>query len=199
MMDEIMTVMDVFPTLVEATAIDAGEHFPWDGKSLWGAISEGEAAPRTDDVFFASETPIYGHFNLTLFNDEWKLVQLIVSGLSSVEITNSLFRIEEDPYEYNNLAEEHPEVVAEFAKAIHQWRMLYPVSGTRHELVPPPGWRAPRDWASYPKPIAELQPKPARGMPPEGLAAPLDWQHGEVGRLIYDCEPYPLLGGGLCK
>jgi len=27
----------------------------------------------------------------------------------------------------------------------------------------------------------------------------LDFQHGEAGRLIYDCEPYSILGGGLCK
>ena len=37
------------------------------------------------------------------------------------------------------------------------------------------------------------------GMPPEGTLRPLDWQHGEAGRLIYDCEPVQLLGGGLCK
>ena len=52
---------------------------------------------------------------------------------------------------------------------------------------------------SYPVPISELQDAPARGMPPEGALAPLDWMHGENGRLIYDCEPYALLGGGLCK
>ena len=28
---------------------------------------------------------------------------------------------------------------------------------------------------------------------------PLDWLHGETGRLIYDCEPYGFLGGGFCK
>ena len=40
---------------------------------------------------------------------------------------------------------------------------------------------------------------PAPGMPPPGAVRPLDWMHGEGGRLIYDCEPYDLLGGGLCK
>ncbi len=27
----------------------------------------------------------------------------------------------------------------------------------------------------------------------------IDWQHGEAGRLIYDCEPVQLLGGGACR
>ena len=89
--------------------------------------------------------------------------------------------------------------MARLADEIHRWRQRYPVSGTRHELVPPPGWRAPKDWASYPVPIEDLQGEPAQGMPPPYAIRPLDWQHGEAGRLIYDCEPVALLGGGLCK
>ena len=34
--------------------------------------------------------------------------------------------------------------------------------------------------------------------PPYALPV-LDYQHGEAGRLIYDCEPYSFLGGGLCR
>jgi hypothetical protein len=34
--------------------------------------------------------------------------------------------------------------------------------------------------------------------PPEAIPI-LDYQHGEAGRLIYDCEPRQILGGGLCK
>jgi len=84
------------------------------------------------------------------------------------------------------------------AAAIHEWRSMYPVAGTRSELVPPPGWRAPRDWASYPIPLADLQDAPAPGMPPASGLRPLDWMHGEAGRLLYDCEPW-ILQGGLCK
>ena len=85
------------------------------------------------------------------------------------------------------------------AAALHQWRMMYPAAGTRMELVPPPGWRAPLDWVDYPIPIAKLQSEPAPGMPPPSAIRALDWLHGEGGRLIYDCEPYGWLGGGLCK
>ncbi len=91
------------------------------------------------------------------------------------------------------------EVVAEMASAVHYWRTLYPVAGTRSELVPPPGWRAPKDWASYPRSVEETQEQAAPGMPPAFALKPLDWQHGEAGRLIYNCEPYAFIGGGLCK
>ena len=66
-------------------------------------------------------------------------------------------------------------------------------------LPPPPGWRAPKDWVSYPNPLDALQDEPALGMAPKDTIPALDWLHGESGRLIYDCEPWPILGGGLCR
>ena len=198
-MESIMSAMDIFPTLAEATGVPMRNRRKLDGRSLWSAISQGVAVPREDLLFFASETPISGHFNLTAFDDDWKLVQEVRQGLLSADVTNHLFRIRDDPNEYNNLAEEHPDIVQRLAKAIYQWRFLHPNSGTRAQLVPPPGWRAPRDWATYPVPIEDLNPTPAPGMPPAFALPILDWQHGEAGRLIYDCEPYAILGGGLCK
>ena len=196
--DSIMTAMDVFPTLATAAGVPRGNTMDLDGRDLWKPISEERHVPREDYVFFASETPISGYFNLTAFNDEWKLVQEVNQGLTTADITNHLFRISEDPYERVNLAEKRPEIVAEMAHAIHTWRTMHPISGTRHQLVPPPGWRAPKDWATYPVPIEDLQSTPAPGMPPSFALPILDWTHGESGRLLYDCEPYEWLGGGLC-
>ena len=115
-LDSIMTVMDVFPTVIEAAGISAGEHFPFDGRSLWSSIKSGAAAPRNDYVFFASETPIYGHFNLTVFNDQWKLVQEVDQEQLTTTVTSHLFNINDDPNEYVNLAAEYPDVIEELAK-----------------------------------------------------------------------------------
>jgi arylsulfatase A-like enzyme len=195
-MTQIMTAMDVFPTLAEAAAISPRNKRQFDGRSMWQAITEGAVIPRQDLVYFASETPIYGLFSLTAFNDEWKLVQEIEQDQLATTVTNYLFRIKDDPYEYNNLAQAHPEVVLELAQSIHDWRALYPISGTRSQLVPPPGWRAPKDWATYPIPIDELQTAPAPGMPPnKQIERLLDMQHGERGRLVYDCSPKWWLAG----
>ncbi|MAG29266.1 MAG: arylsulfatase [Deltaproteobacteria bacterium] len=197
--DSIMSAMDVFPTLAEAAGIEAKNSFELDGRSLWPAIAEGRPMPRDELLFFASETPIRGVFNLTGFDDEWKLVQTITQGLVSADVESWLFKLDQDPHERNNLAATHPERVADMAKQIHRWRMMYPVAGTRNELVPPPGWRAPRDWTDYPIPTKDLQDTSAPGMPPAEALPILDFQHGEAGRLLYDCEPVQLLGGGLCK
>ena len=166
---------------------------------LWPALEAGRQEPRSDYLFFASETPIRGHYNITAFNDQWKLVQEIEQGLLAADVTTHLFRISEDPNEHHNLAASHPDIVADMSEAILAWRNLYPVSGTRHALVPPPGWRAPKDWVDYPIALEALQEQPAPGMAPPFALPILDFQHGEAGRLIYDCEPYAILGGGLCK
>jgi len=199
-MQQIMSAMDVFPTLAEAAGVAPGNRqFELDGRSLWPAISRGQRQPREDLLFFASETPIRGSFMFTAFNDHWKLVQEVEQGLLSATVSNHLFRIDQDPNEYNNLASEYPRIVEKLAGEIHYWRTLHPVAGARSELVPPPGWRAPRDWATYPRSFEETQDAAAPGMPPAHALKPLDWQHGEAGRLIYNCEPYRIAGGGLCR
>jgi arylsulfatase A-like enzyme len=198
--ESIMSVMDVFPTLAAAAGVEAKNTRRLDGRNLWPALHEGKPVRLERMLFFGSETPIRGSLDLTAFDDEWKLVQTVKQGQLSAEVTHHLFRIADDPYETNDLASQHPDVVTRMAEAIRHWRSLYPIAGTRSELVAPPGWRAPKDWASYPIPLEKLQETPAPGMAPdETTKRILDWQHGETGRLLYDCDPYALLGGGLCK
>ncbi len=186
-MTDIMTVMDVFPTLAEAAGIEARNEFPLDGRSLWSSIANRAPGPRPDYVFFASETPNYGQFNLTIFNDEWKLIQEVEQDQLETKNVVHLYKISEDPNEYINLAEQHPDIVADLAKKIRDWRAIYPINGTRSKLMPPPGWRAPRDWAEYPRPLDSLQDEAAPGTPPPNTIHWLDQNIGERGRLIYGC------------
>ncbi len=194
-LSSILTVMDLYPTLAAMAGVPVNGGLRLDGRDLSKVVA-GEAAQRLDEfVFFTAETPIRGRFSLTAFDEDWKLVQEIQQGLLAAQVTNHLFKIAEDPYERNNLAAEHPDRVADMAEAIRRWRLLHPLNGTRSNLVPPPGWRAPKDWAAYPIPIDALQDAEAPGMPPPGAKLPLDLMHGESGRLIYDCTPRPWLFG----
>lgn len=196
-MNQIMSVMDVFPTLAAAAGIEPLNERPLDGRNMWPAIAQGQTVPLDQNLYFVSETPLYGSFSLTTFNDEWKLVQQVEQDQIHVVVTNYLFDIKEDPNEYNNLAASEPEIVQELAKLIHDRRALYPIAGTRSQLVPPPGWRAPVSWADYPIPLSKLQPEPALGMVPEFALRLMDMRHGERGRLVYDCKPKWWLAG-LC-
>ena len=195
----IISVMDVLPTLMAAAGIETNTQYPLDGKNMLPAFTGETDIPREEYLFFISETPFKNRVNATVFNQDWKLVQKIHTVLNSIDIENYLFKIDNDPYETNNLAEQYPRLVADMSEEIRFWRSLYPVAGTRSELVPPPGWRAPIDWATYPIPEGKLQQESARGMAPASALRTLDWQYGEAGRLIYNCEPYRWVGGGLCK
>ena len=187
--DQIMSVMDVFPTLAAAARIEAGNTFELDGRNMWPAIALGETVSLEKPLMFASEIPIYGSFKFTAFDEDWKLVQEVEQEQLSITVTNYLFDIANDPNEYNNLASAYPDIVEQFSQAIHDWRAQYPINGTRSELVPPPGWRAPRDWASYPIPLEELQEQSNTGMAPSpSILRVLDWQHGSRGRLEYNCS-----------
>ena len=182
---DIMTVMDVFPTLAEAAGIEKKNSFRLDGRSMWPAIAAGKRMERDDYVFFISEIPDNGYYNITGFNEEWKLVQTIDQKQTSVEVQNQLFRIHDDPYEYEDLADEHPEVVEMIAQKINEWRATGPINAVRNSLVPPPGWRAPKDWATYIRPEQQLQSRYASELLEPDPEA--DRALGQMGRLNYDC------------
>jgi arylsulfatase A-like enzyme len=195
-LEQMMTVMDVLPTLASAAGIEPGGDKPLDGIDMLPAIVSGSTVERSEPVYFASEIPTYGSFSLAVFEDEWKLVQRIEQDPLSVTLTHELFRIRDDPGEYNNLAQQHPDVVQSLARKIAYRRSLYPINGVRGRISAPPGWHPPKDWADYPRPLAELQDSPASSMAPTPtIERLLDYNHGTRGRIIYDCEPISWLGG----
>ena len=185
---DIVTMLDIFPTLAAAAGVEMKNQRSLDGLNLWTAISQNQRAAREELVMFASEASQYGHFDLTAFNDEWKLVQKVKQDLIYIEVENQLFRVSEGVDESQNLASQYPGVVDDFTKALNRWRAQQPITGLRNNMVPPPGWRGPIDWAEYPMALSMLQDKTAAGVPPPIARRPLDFQLGEKGRLIYDCR-----------
>ena len=187
-LDQIMTVMDVFPTLSSASRINMNNTKMIDGRDMWPAIMEQEEIPLKDDIYFVSEIPNYGHFHTTVFNKKWKLVQSISTSLLEIKVENKLFDIANDPYEYHDLAAQKPNLVKEMAEKIRNWRALHPIAGTRTLLVPPPGWRAPKDWSTYTIPKDELQNDASLGFGAHAHQI-LDSYLKDHGRIIYDCKP----------
>ena len=187
-LDQIMTVMDVFPTLSSASGINMKNTKMIDGRNMWPAIIEQKDIPLKEDIYFVSEIPNYGHFHTTVFNKKWKLVQSISSSLLEIKVENKLFDIANDPYEYQDLASQEPNLVQEMAEKIRNWRALHPIAGTRTLLVPPPGWRAPKDWSTYTIPKDKLQNDASLGFGAHAHQI-LDSYLKDHGRIIYDCKP----------
>jgi arylsulfatase A-like enzyme len=133
-----MSVMDVFPTLAGATGVTPGAERKLDGLDMWPAISKSQRIEREGFLHFGSEIPRYGSFNFTAFDETWKLVQWVEQDPLSTTVQHELFRITDDPGEYNNLAQAHPDRVQKMAASIASWRALYPLNGTRARISSPP-------------------------------------------------------------
>jgi len=156
---QIVSAMDLMPTLASAAGVPLRPPIALDGFDRWAAIRENAPAPREAPLFFASEIPLPGTIHLTAIAPPWKLVQVLHEEPTRLDVEQLLFRIDEDPNEERDLAQEQPEVVARLADAIAAWRSQHPMAGTRSTLVPPPGWVAPIDWAAAVEPASLLQPR----------------------------------------
>ena len=192
--EQVMHVFDVFPTLAAAAGVVMQNSKKLDGENLWPSIQSGQPTPRSKPLFFTSEIPIFGNFNFAAIDGNWKLVQEVKQTLVETNTTNWLFNLSEDPNEYDDLSAAQPQRVAALANAILDWRALHPINGVRAKMAPPPGWRAPIDWADYPRSLQSLQKNPAPTMAPTAVIEEiLDRQHGRRGRVIYDCDRGPEL------
>ena len=196
-MEQMMSVMDVFPTLAAATGVEPQHEHALDGIDMLPALTRGERIKHKETLHFGSEIPKYGSFAFAGIEEEWKLVQYVDQEPLSTTVTHELFNLKDDPGEYNSLAAKHPQIVARLSASIQRWRALYPINGVRGRISSPPGWHPPRDWASYPRPLETLQSEPAESMAPtKATLHLLDYIYGERGRLIYGCDPtyVPLIG-----
>ena len=139
---QVMTVLDVFPTLAGAAGVTPRNQQPLDGRNLWPEVSRGRQRPR-EDLFFAVENA--GMTHLAVHHGEWKLVRQVPS--KGGEAVNMLFRIDDDPGEKRDLAGEHPDRVKDLVSRIEKWQALHPAEGTRFAAGAPAGWKSPPQWA----------------------------------------------------
>ena len=139
---QVMTVLDLFPTLAAAAGVRPRNKADFDGKNLWSAIRGGGSRAR-EDLFFVTESQYT--IWLAIFRREWKLVREISRQDGSTR--NHLFRIEKDSNEEENLVDRYPEVVRNLSARIDRWRAQHPFNGVRVSDQPPPGWKVPEQWA----------------------------------------------------
>jgi arylsulfatase A-like enzyme len=139
--EQVMTILDMFPTLAAAAGIPTGNSLPLDGRNLWPALTASTREPREDLFFAVGER---GYWRHAIIRRDWKLVREQSQADGSLQ--SLLFQIEEDPLEEKNLATAHPELVRDLTARIEQWRALHPpgdipVSSKRH-----PGFVPPKQW-----------------------------------------------------
>ncbi len=104
--DEMITVEDVLPTLLSALDITPEWTNPLDGTNQWPAIANGQATENRLRILAMHDREQY---RAAVFEGEWKLVQM--NDAQGGQLQPQLFRIAEDPYEQNDVAADHPDIV----------------------------------------------------------------------------------------
>jgi len=184
--DDVMSVMDVFPTFSDAAGVEMQHAKKLDGQDRWGALMNSGKDPRTGDLYFASNSPIFDKYHLSVMEKRWKLVQIIDHKSASTEVENFLFDLSADAEEKNNLAESNPAIVKRMAEKIRKWRALHPINGVRVALAPHPGWRAPHDYAASVIPSEALQEDYLNSYTSGIRGKILQKRYGDKGKLAYE-------------
>ena len=150
-LSQVMSVMDVLPTLADAAGLKPRFRNPLDGKSMWRAIQTGKPAPR-EDIFFSIESASAFHFAVhrDKGGEQWKLVREI--GTRASFTRTSLFRIDKDATEAHDVASEYPALVDELVTRLEAWRRLAPADSLRHTAEPGQAWKSPAAWVDGAEP-----------------------------------------------
>jgi arylsulfatase A-like enzyme len=138
--EQLITPMDLFPTLAEAAGVTPRNEKPLDGIDLWSTLAGGGRRER-ERLFFVVETDKGIHH--AVIDGASKLVRRRDPKGATLSF---LFHLERDPGEANDLATEMPERVAELSRSLDEWLKLHPDGGLRYSRESPDGWSAPQDW-----------------------------------------------------
>ncbi|XP_077983189.1 arylsulfatase B-like [Glandiceps talaboti] len=147
--DGLFHVTDMYPTLINGLlGQDVPDDL--DGINVWDAFSKGEPSPRTEmlitlDTDLAGVEGFYGS-NVTAYRKgDWKLIighpsvtyswashgwyppQYTDCDLQDIpspddaDVNVRLYNLKDDPYEYTNVADQHPDVVADIREALETY------------------------------------------------------------------------------
>ena len=186
--EQVITSLDLFPTLASAAGVDVLAERELDGEDLWAALESGRVVDH-GDIFYAAENFLGREFSFSVLRGSMKLVQHVKQTFEDVDVVNELYDVREDPNESRDLADQRPELVSELAAALADWRRQHPYAGSHTQLVPHPGWRAPLDWAEMMRlnglNIDERHDDNLYGAGTPATRGLIDDAYGDRGRLVY--------------
>jgi arylsulfatase A-like enzyme len=109
-----VTAQDVLPTILDAAGLGSKIPDDVDGASRWPTLMGNGTGVEPPDYL------TLGLDGVALYRGPWKIV-LPSSPLPFASPEPELYRVYEDPLEQNDLASEHPGVVAELSGAAESW------------------------------------------------------------------------------
>ncbi len=202
-LNQLVSPMDILPTLMALVDINWSPKKNLDGIDwsplLLSSLIEPNPKLISRELTLVREAPHYGSFKLLQFDTSRAsqtstlgpiLAQNIVQGFSSLSIQQQLCDGTHNEYSCNPMEKIEAKRIGEkLTELTRQRRALHPITGIRQGDQPPLGWRSPTHWQSITLSDSILQDAAAPGDVPEVARLPLDYQLGDKGRIIYDCEP----------
>ena len=183
--ENVISVMDLFPTLTEAAGIEAGNVKAIDGVSRWDAVTGTGEKDRGAPLVFTSGIPIHNKFQYGVLDGPWKLVQDVNHLRRTTETKSQVFNVWDDPNEENDLSETHPEQLKRLQAILDERLAKHPVGGTYVQISPHPGWRAPKDYADVVIPAEKVIAEGHEGFG-KLPSKVLQQTYGDKGRIIYE-------------
>lgn len=110
--NEVVSLLDVFPTIAELTDCRLPNDRLYDGISLTHYFNKENDLPNRDALYW------YSDYNLAIRSGDYKLI------VNTLDNTVDMYNLKTDPYELNNLSDQ-PEV-ASLQKKIELWVALMP-------------------------------------------------------------------------
>lgn len=122
--DELACVEDIMPTLLDACQVKPTSEM--DGISLLPMLEGAVKSLPERPVFaqFHRGQPPIPYRNVTVIDDDWKLVQPVGRGGESYSLDRAkfeLYNLEADPYEVDDIAKENPKLVARLKGTYDKW------------------------------------------------------------------------------
>jgi len=183
--ENVVSVMDLLPTLTRAAGIESQHEKEIDGIDRWDAILGQGSKDRGAPMIFTSNVSEYNRFQYGVIDGPWKLYQLVDHQRRETEVRTELYNIWEDPNESTDLTEQHPDQVQRLQDILDERLALHPVGGTMVKIQPHPGWRAPLDYADVVIPAEKVNGEMWSGFGPLATTV-LQQNYGEKGRIKYE-------------
>ena len=108
-LDTPMHISDWMPTFAHMLNVRVPGDPEFDGVNMWPLISGGETTPPERGIYWNLK-----HTRFAIREDGWKLIVRREEDEEPLE----LFHIDEDPYEKENVAAQHPDIVSRLKKRI---------------------------------------------------------------------------------
>lgn len=183
--ENVISVLDMLPTLTTAAGIDSGHTKIIDGVDRWDAVLGKGEKHRGEPLIFTSNVSEYNKFRYGVLDGPWKLVQIVDHQRRETIVSSEMFDVWADPNETTDVKDKHPAEFERLQSILDERLALHPVGGVYVKIQPHPGWRAPLDYADVVIPADKVNPDMWSGFGTLATTV-LQRNYGEKGRIEYE-------------